>query len=62
MIKLKDPTLFMERGLVAGQWLSADSGLTIEVDNPASGEVLGTVPNMGAVETRRAIEAAQDRR
>jgi succinate-semialdehyde dehydrogenase/glutarate-semialdehyde dehydrogenase len=58
MIKLKDPTLFMERGLVAGQWLSADSGLTIEVDNPASGEVLGTVPNMGAVETRRAIEAA----
>jgi succinate-semialdehyde dehydrogenase / glutarate-semialdehyde dehydrogenase len=58
MIRLKDPTLFEQRGLVAGQWLAADSGLTIEVDNPATGETLGTVPNMGAVETRRAIEAA----
>jgi succinate-semialdehyde dehydrogenase/glutarate-semialdehyde dehydrogenase len=58
MIKLKDPTLFEERGLVAGQWLAADAGLTIDVNNPATGEKLGTVPNMGAAESRRAIEAA----
>ena len=58
MIRLKDPSLFKERGLIAGQWQAADSGQTIEVHNPASGELLGTVPNMAAAETRRAIEAA----
>ena len=37
---------------------AADSGQTTEIRNPANGELLGTVPNMGAAETRRAIEAA----
>ena len=37
---------------------AADSGQTTEIRNPANGEVLGTVPDMGAAETRRAIEAA----
>jgi succinate-semialdehyde dehydrogenase/glutarate-semialdehyde dehydrogenase len=41
-----------------GQWVGADSGATVEVRNPATGDVLGTVPKMGAAETRRAIEAA----
>ncbi len=58
MITLKDPTLFKERGFIAGQWVAADSGQATEIRNPASGEVLGSVPHMGAAETRRAIEAA----
>jgi succinate-semialdehyde dehydrogenase/glutarate-semialdehyde dehydrogenase len=41
-----------------GEWVGADGGATIEVRNPANGDVLGTVPKMGAAETRRAIEAA----
>jgi len=59
MIKLADPALWKERCLVAGQWLPADSGRTIEVRNPANAELLGTVPGMGAAETRRAIDAAR---
>ncbi|MDB5563172.1 MAG: NAD-dependent succinate-semialdehyde dehydrogenase [Hyphomicrobiales bacterium] len=43
---------------IAGQWLSADSGRTLDVINPATGERIGTVPDAGAAETRRAIEAA----
>jgi succinate-semialdehyde dehydrogenase/glutarate-semialdehyde dehydrogenase len=58
MITLKDPTLFKERGFIAGQWVAADSGQATEIRNPASGEVLGSVPHMGAAETRGAIEAA----
>ncbi|WP_312139027.1 NAD-dependent succinate-semialdehyde dehydrogenase [Brevundimonas sp.] len=48
-----------QQGFIDGQWVDADSGETLAVTNPATGEQLGTVPNMGAVETRRAIEAAQ---
>jgi succinate-semialdehyde dehydrogenase/glutarate-semialdehyde dehydrogenase len=58
MIKLKDPGLWKERCLVGGQWLAADSGLTTEIRNPANGTRLGAVPDMGAAETRRAIDAA----
>jgi succinate-semialdehyde dehydrogenase/glutarate-semialdehyde dehydrogenase len=58
MIKLNDPTLWKERCLIAGQWVAADSGLTTEIRNPATAEVLGTVPVVGAAETRRAIDAA----
>jgi succinate-semialdehyde dehydrogenase / glutarate-semialdehyde dehydrogenase len=43
---------------INGEWVGADSGATVEVRNPATGAVLGTVPKMGAAETRRAIEAA----
>jgi acyl-CoA reductase-like NAD-dependent aldehyde dehydrogenase len=38
--------------------IAADSGGTIKVDNPANGEIVGSVPNMGAGETKRAIEQA----
>ena len=48
-----------QQGFINGQWVDADSGETLSVTNPATGEVLGTVPDMGATETRRAIEAAQ---
>jgi len=57
-LKLKDGTLFRQQCYIGGEWANADSGQTINVTDPATGEVLGTVPNMGAAETRRAIEAA----
>ncbi|CCV16602.1 NAD-dependent succinate-semialdehyde dehydrogenase [Mesorhizobium sp. STM 4661] len=47
-----------EQILVGGQWTSADDGGTLDVIDPASGEIIGTVPNAGAAETRRAIDAA----
>ena len=56
---LTDPDLFRELCYIDGAWVPADSGETIAVNNPASGEVMGTVPKMGADETRRAIEAAE---
>ena len=58
MIKLTDATLWKERAFIAGSWAAADSGQTTEIRNPASGEVLASVPHMGGAETRRAIEAA----
>ena len=57
---LQDQDLFRRQAYLGGQWRDADSGATLEVNNPATGEVLGTVPLMGANETRRAIEAARD--
>jgi succinate-semialdehyde dehydrogenase/glutarate-semialdehyde dehydrogenase len=57
-LKLKDGSLFRQQCYIGGEWVNADSGKTINVTDPATGEVLGTVPNMGADETRRAIEAA----
>ena len=56
---LKDPALFRDRCYVDGAWLEADSGKRFAVDNPGDGPLVGTVPDMGAAETRRAIEAAQ---
>ncbi|WP_242915062.1 NAD-dependent succinate-semialdehyde dehydrogenase [Brevundimonas pishanensis] len=50
--------LLRQQAFIDGQWVDADGGETITVTNPATGDVLGTVPNMGAAETRRAIEAA----
>ncbi|HEY5263486.1 MAG TPA: NADP-dependent succinate-semialdehyde dehydrogenase [Steroidobacteraceae bacterium] len=57
-MKLKDSSLLREQCFIDGRWLSADSGDTIEVRNPATGAKLGLIPNMGAAETRRAIAAA----
>ncbi len=59
-VPLKDEFLLRQRCYIRGAWIDADSGKTIQVTNPASGEVIGTVPNAGAAETRRAIEAAED--
>jgi succinate-semialdehyde dehydrogenase/glutarate-semialdehyde dehydrogenase len=53
-----DRTLLRSQCLIGGQWRDADNGATCEVLNPATGESLGSVPDMGAAETRRAIEAA----
>ena len=57
-LNLKDPTLLRQQCYIDGQWLDARSGGTKPVTNPATGAVLGTVPYMGADETRAAIEAA----
>ncbi len=58
MLTLKDPSLLRQQCFIAGQWCDADGGATISVTNPATGEMLGSVPKMSAAETRRAIEAA----
>lgn len=58
MIPLKDEKLFRQQCWLEGRWQDADGGAVLPVTNPATGEVLGTVPRMGAAETRRAIEAA----
>ncbi|WP_426151781.1 NADP-dependent succinate-semialdehyde dehydrogenase [Pseudomonas sp. DC3000-4b1] len=57
-MQLKDAQLFRQQAYVDGAWADADSGQTISVNNPATGEILGSVPKMGKAETRRAIEAA----
>jgi len=57
-MKLKDGSLLRQQCYIDGQWSGADSQRAIDVKNPASGERIGTVPDMGAGETRRAIEAA----
>jgi succinate-semialdehyde dehydrogenase/glutarate-semialdehyde dehydrogenase len=56
---LQDKDLFRQQAYLAGHWCDADSGETINVNNPATGEILGSVPMMGRLETRRAIEAAK---
>src|SRR5450631_759064 len=56
---LKDPRLFRESAHIDGAWVDADSRACFEVDNPATGAIVGRVPNMGAEETKRAIAAAE---
>ena len=57
-IDLKDMSLFRQQCYVNGEWVDADKKDTIAVYNPADGVQIGTVPNLGVEETRRAIEAA----
>lgn len=57
-MQLKNDALFRQQAFINGVWCDADSKQTQEVLNPATGEVIGTVPMMGSDETRRAIEAA----
>jgi succinate-semialdehyde dehydrogenase/glutarate-semialdehyde dehydrogenase len=58
MLKLKDATLLKDRCYVNGQWTAAASGKTTAVNNPADGSAIGVVPDLGADETRAAIDAA----
>ncbi|SHJ65640.1 NAD-dependent succinate-semialdehyde dehydrogenase [Paraburkholderia terricola] len=58
-LPLKDPGLLRQAMLIDGEWVPADSGETLEVRNPATGERVARVPNGGANETRRAIAAAE---
>jgi len=59
IITLKDPSLLRNRNYINGEWVDADDGAVIQVRNPANGALVATVPAMGTVETRRAIEAAE---
>ena len=58
-INLNDPSLFRQQCYINGQWTDASSGQTIDVTNPADGANIGSVPKMGADETKMAIDAAQ---
>ncbi len=57
-LELKDGALFRQSCYIDGAWTDADNGATVEVNNPATDAILGTIPKLGAEETRRAIEAA----
>jgi succinate-semialdehyde dehydrogenase/glutarate-semialdehyde dehydrogenase len=59
MLKLQRPDLLCTRALVAGQWIHAASGITHMIHNPATGELLGSVPLLGVPEARAAIKAAE---
>src|SRR6185437_17106486 len=55
----KDQKLFRQQSYIDGQWAEADSRKSFAVNNPADDSILGSVPDMGAAETRRAIMAAE---
>ncbi|MDL2408186.1 NAD-dependent succinate-semialdehyde dehydrogenase [Rhizobium calliandrae] len=55
---LRRPELFREANYIGGKWVAADSGRTYDVLNPATGDIIGRMPSMGAAETNRAIDAA----
>src|SRR3981081_2231507 len=59
-LSFKDPDLFRQQAYLAGRWVDADNGAQFDVNNPATGEIIARVPQMGVSETRRAIEAAKN--
>ena len=58
MLKSANPFL-REANLIGGQWVQADSGQSLSVNNPATGAIVGSVPKCGRAETARAIAAAE---
>lgn len=58
-MSLAGSQLFKQQAFINGQWVNAHSNNTYPVHNPATGEVLGSVPAMGATETEQAIQAAE---
>ncbi len=57
-MKLNDEKLLRQQCYIDGAWVASEGGATITVRNPATGQPMGTVPRLGAAQTRRAIEAA----
>jgi succinate-semialdehyde dehydrogenase/glutarate-semialdehyde dehydrogenase len=57
---LRDPDLLRDRAFVAGDWVAADGGASFSVTNPARGDVICSVPDLGEAEVGRAIDAAWD--
>src|SRR5262245_35889001 len=57
-VPISDPKLFREACYVGGKWLGHAGGAVIRVENPATGELVGHVPKLGAAETANAIDAA----
>ncbi len=60
MIELKDPSLFRTQCYANGEWQDADNKCVITVDDPSTGNTIGSVPKFGPEETRRAIDAAYE--
>ena len=58
-MKIQDRDLLRRQAYLGGEWIEADSGLTLTVTDPATGEAIAEVPAMGMAETRRAIQAAE---
>ncbi len=58
-LQLKAMTLLRSQGYIDGRWSAADAGGVFKVTNPATGATVCEVADMGAAETRRAIEAAE---
>ena len=58
MLALNDQSLLRQACYNNGTWVAADSGEIIDVSNPATGEIIATVPRCGAAEIERAIQAA----
>ena len=56
---LRERALFRQQAFVDGAWADADGRKSYAVANPATGEKIGTVPDMRTAETRRAIAAAE---
>jgi succinate-semialdehyde dehydrogenase / glutarate-semialdehyde dehydrogenase len=56
--RLADPSLLRGAGCIGGEWVSAISGATYDVLDPATDEVVATLPRMVEADTRAAIEAA----
>ncbi|MCP4793552.1 MAG: NAD-dependent succinate-semialdehyde dehydrogenase [Actinomycetia bacterium] len=59
-MELQDPTLLRTRAYVGGEWIDADSGATFDVTDPATGDVVATVADLGVDETRRAVDFADE--
>ncbi len=59
MLSIADTELFRQQCYIDGAWNAADSGRVAEITNPATGEVIGSVPNCAGAETRRAVDAAE---
>ena len=58
LVILQDAKLFRQACYVDGAWIDRAAGGTIDVDNPATSEIVGSVPRLGRAETRAAIDAA----
>ncbi|MFT9349137.1 MAG: aldehyde dehydrogenase family protein, partial [Gluconobacter japonicus] len=56
---LNDPDLFRQTAFLGGDWKASTSGKTLTVDNPSTGEIIGSIPACTAEETRAAIESAR---
>ncbi|AOM41485.1 NAD-dependent succinate-semialdehyde dehydrogenase [Xenorhabdus hominickii] len=59
-MNISDNPFFRQQAYINGQWCDADDKGTLDVSDPATGKIIGQVPNMAASETKKAIQAAHD--
>lgn len=58
-LSLDNPSLLIQQAFIGGEWVGATAGATLPVDNPATGAIIGVVPDCGAKETEAAVAAAE---